>query len=117
MKHLLVCLLAVFLASCLTPASPDLVRNNMNLVREADESRQNIQTLLGALAWYPVSDKDKEKIREYRDVEYIYYHAAAIALAAGDLDGYKAYMELSRAELAAWTEYIKELIASKYKTQ
>jgi hypothetical protein len=109
--QLLACLLlCVFLSGCVgvlpIPAPRDVVVAQSEIISRYDSEFSSLQ---GMLAWLSSAQQlDKEMgivFQGFSNAAYAYNIRAQVELAAGNIDGFREFMDLALAELAGAREY------------
>lgn len=109
--------LALF--GCHAPEVPRIadreeVALEMPLLAEYETRRGQLRNTIGYMgASGMLASLDAEalsKIKEAWDTEYVYYHAAVVALAEGRFPQYRAYVALAQKELDRITEILRRYL-------
>ncbi len=101
--------------STIGPISRDQIAENLAPILEVENRVNRAMSgvqMLGSVG--EISDKDAEKLKAHYDVYFVYYHAANVYLAGGDIESYKSHIEMAKKELVAREAILKNsLVADK----
>ncbi len=97
------------------PISRDQLAANLAPILEVENRVKRAMSgvqMLGSVG--EISDKDAEKLKAHYDVYSVYYHAANVHLAGGNIESYISHIEMAKQELAAIEAILKNsLVADK----
>ena len=95
--------------STIGPISRDQIAENLAPILEVENRVNRAMSgvqMLGSVG--EISDKDAEKLKAHYDVYSVYYHAANVYLAGGDIESYISHIEMAKKELAAIEAMLKK---------
>lgn len=84
------------------PISRDQLAENLAPILEVENRVNRAMSgvqMLGLIG--EISDKDAEKLKSHYDIYSVYYHAANVYLAGGDIESYISHFEMAKKELDA----------------
>lgn len=90
------------------PISRDQLAENLAPILEVENRVNRAMSGVQMLGFVSeISDKDAEKLKAHYDVYSVYYHAANVYLAVGDIESYIAHIEMAKKELGAIEAILK----------
>ncbi len=95
------------------PISRDQLAENLAPILEVENwvnrAMSGVQ-MLGSVG--EISDKDAEKLKAHYDVYSVYYHAANVYLAGGDIESYIAHIQMAKQELDTMEVILKHSLVA-----
>jgi hypothetical protein len=92
-----------------TVAPRSLIVANMEPIVQLEKQAAEVLSKVEYLVLIGGADHVLGELKESYDVYYVYHRAAAVVLAQGDLESYRAYVDLAQKELGSMTQLIRQV--------